>query len=478
MKRIYIAAGLAVSLQTLNAQTITIALDSLTILLADKQKIPIDKKPAKIVLTIDDPAITYVVSKGEEIKDVEVMGDKKPVDISFDKVSFDSKGVALIQITKKGTTDVARTFQFVNANIGKAVNGGAKGTGSTDTTGNIPPIEDLINKLAFVPESTQYGLILKSGNSRYLGKKYVHIFLDQYGNSWNGDGTIPQGIADRQYVIHVVYLTGIQNNLVVFDVKKKKGSFNPALNYLNSDIRKKASEATAGKISDYTWIHQEFLLGTSTTDIEFELTKTVIPDGDEPYNFKNESVGTYTIQMTPVYHGSFNVGFVNTNLANPTYTLLDNPANTAEKVVKKSEDGKRAVITVMATAYTSIPVFFEKLFGADIPWNKTYSRNFLDDHRLLERIYPAVGVGFIDKTLENIFYGVDWEVTRGLGLFVGWHRGKINTFDVPPDFKFNETVTTEAEFNLKSDHQWKTAFAIGVNIDPLVVSRLISGGLK
>jgi hypothetical protein len=447
-----------------------------TVDLADQQKIPIDKMPAKISLAINDPGNVYVISKGEEIKDVEVAGDNKRVDIAFNNVSFGRSGVATIQVTKKGTNDLVRTFHFINTNVAN-VNKTGGGSGGRDSTGYIPPFKKFYDGLGFKIDPTPYGLIVSEGNSLYLGKKYVHIFLDQYGNSWNG--TIPQGIADRQYVVHVIYLTGIQNNLVVFDVKKKKGSFNPALNYLNSDFRKdKASEATAGRISDYTWVHQEFLLGTSTTDIEFELTKTVIANGDEPYDSKNESLGTYTIQMTPVYHGSFNVGFVTTNLANPTYALFDNPANTDEKVVKRSEDGKRTVLTFMATAYTSIPIIIEKLTGADIPWNKTYSRNFLDDHRLFERFYPAIGVGFTDKTLENIFYGIDWEVTRGLGVFAGWHRGKINTYNAPPDFKFSETVTSEAEFNLRSDRQWKTKFAIGINIDPLVVTKLLSAGLK
>jgi hypothetical protein len=475
MKKIYIIVTFLFSMQVLKGQTFTMVYDTVTILLADEQTIPIEEKPAKIAITINDPGKSYVVSKEGEINDIEVKGDNKPVDIDFGAVSFDDEGSALIQIKNKGTNDVALSFQFVNTKAVKANNNG--GTGNKDDTGELPSYEDFIRTLGFGIDPTQYGLVLKGGNSQFLGRKYVHIFLDQFGNSWSG--TIPQGIADRQYVVHVVYLTGIQNNIVIFDVKKKKGSFNPALNYLNADIRKTDTTKTVSvRLKDYTWVHREFLVGTSTTDIEFELTKTTIAIGSEPYKYKNESVGTYTIQMTPVYHGSFNVGFVNTNLANPTYALVENPANTDEKVVKRSEDGKRAVITAMATAYTSIPIVIEKLLGADIPWNKTYSRNFLDDHRFFERIYPAIGVGFTDKTLENIFYGVDWEVTRGLGLFIGWHRGKINVYNGATDFIFGETVTSESEFNLKSDRNWKTDFAIGVNIDPLVVTRLLSAGLK
>jgi hypothetical protein len=436
--------------------------------------IPVTEKPLSFTVKVNSPRKTFILSSGDEgIAETEFEGDNKPHTINSKNINFNEKGKALIQIKEKDKEEVIFSFFFLNTKINNPKKTNDNGNNSV----SLPPFEPFWDSFNFSIEPTQFGLILKSGNTKFIGKQYVHIFLDQYGNSLFG--TIPQGIADRQYVVHVFYLTGSANDLHIYDIKKTKGTFSPALNYLNSDIKKSTeSEAAAGKISEYTWVHREFILGTSTSDIEFELTNTTIQSADAPYAFKNEKAATYTINMTPTYHGSFNVGFVNSHLENPSFELVENPANSDEEVVKKTGAGNRGIMTVMATVYTSPIVLIEKLFKADIPWNKTYGRNFLDDHKLFERFYPVLGVGFTDKTLENIFYGMNWEVTRGAGLFFGWHWGKVNTFRTDGGFEFEKTPTGQAEFDLRTNEQWKTRFSIGFNIDPFVVARLLSVSLK
>src|SRR5699024_9570592 len=120
--------------------------------------------------------------------------------------------------------------------------------------------------------------------------------------------------------------------------------------------------AKSAKEIPYVWVHAEFLLGISTSDIEFELIKTTIVSQDNPYDYKTEKIGTYTINMTPNYHGSFNIGVVNSRLENPSFDLVENPSNATEKIVKQSGTGKRGVITAMATIYTSPVILLEKLF--------------------------------------------------------------------------------------------------------------------
>jgi len=443
--------------------------------LSDGQKIPITEKPEEIKIVSTDNVKTFLILKsGESDNEVETEftgSTPKIVDIS--KLSFsEDDGSATFQIKEKGTENVLLTFHLITPIETKGDKGGKKET----------LIQTQFSKfweqLKFDFETTPFGLIVKSGNTIYLGKQYVHIFLDQYGNSIYG--TIPQGIADRQYVVHVIYQTGIESDLAVFDIKKTKGSFNPSLNYLNSDIRDdKKTSATSTKTLKYTWVHKEFLLGTSTSDIEFDLTKTTIANGDKPYDYKNDKISAYTINMTPTYHGSFNVGFVNSRLENPTYQLVENPLNSSEKVVKRTNTGNRGVTTLMATIYTSPIVLIEKLFDKNIPWNKTYGRNFLDDHKFYERIYPVLGVGFTDKSLENVFYGINWEITRGAGIFFGWHWGKINTYKTTSGFEFEKTPTSQAEFDLNTNQQWKTSsLSVGVNVDPFLILRLFNGRLQ
>jgi hypothetical protein len=439
--------------------------------ISDGQKIPISERPEEMKIVSSDHSKTYIIFKaGDNGNEVETeFTGNTPTKIDITNLDFAQDGKATFQIKEKSVANVLLTFHLTNTNaadIGKA---------KTDTKKKVP-LSDFWGQLNFVFEPTQFGLIVKSGNTIYTGNQYVHIFLDQYGNSIKG--TMPQGIADRQYVVHVIYQTGIENDLAVFDIKKTKGKFDPSLNYLNSDIRDdKKTSATSSKVVNYTWVHSEFLLGTSTSDIEFDLTKTTIADGGKPYDYKNEKLSSYLINMTPTFHGSFNVGFVNSRLENQTYQLVENPSNSTEKVVKRTNTGNRGVTTLMATVYTSPIVLIEKLFDKEnnIPWNKTYGRNFLDDHKFYERIYPVIGVGLTDNSLENIFYGLNWEVTRGAGIFFGWHWGKINTYNASSGFEFEKTPTSQAEFDLNTNQQWKTStLSIGVNVDPVLILRLFN----
>lgn len=450
--------------------------------LSDGQTVVIIKKPDAIELKTGNDGKTYTISFGAQIPDTDFKGDGSYHAINFKPVTFDEQTgeTAAIQIKEKGNANPPLlTFKLAITPTGEAA---TKSPADTTRHAVGRTLQQYVDFLGFNLnnlEFKQYGIIVISGNTPYVGKQYIHIFLDQYGNSIYG--TIPQGISDRQYVVHVFYQTGINSDLQVFDVKKTKGSFNPALNFLNSDIRADNTAAKSKKLNEppLAWVHKEFLLATSTNDLGFDLTRTSIPDATKPYDYKNEKVASYTINMTPVYHGSFNFGFVSSRLKNPTYTLLPNPANTAENVVKAKEGDNRGIVTVMATIYTSPVVLLQKAFrGKEVPWNKTYGRNFLDDHRFFERIYPAIGVGFTDKTFENIFYGFNWEVVRGAGLFAGWHWGKINTFRTDGNFQFEKTPVTQEDFNLRADRKWDTKFSIGVNVDPMIVARLFGAAVQ
>lgn len=449
--------------------------------LSDTKSIVTDK-PEVMKIVSDDTANIFVIFKEGDDEKPEVNTEfkgKEATEINMTPVEFAVNGKATFQIKKKGDNKVLLTFNLVKLTQNNPQSNDSKNNNGLIITSTL--FSKFWDQLGFENESTQYGLVVKSGNTLYKGKQFVHIFLDQYGNSIYG--TMPQGIADRQYVVHVIYQTGINTDLAIFDIKKTKGNFNPALNYLNSEIGK--SSATSGKTdstkntSNYTWVHKEFLLGTSTTDVEFDLTKTTIANVEKPYDYKNDKISSYAINMTPTYHGSFNVGFVNSSLENPTYQLVENPLNSSEKVVKRTNTGNRGVTTLMATIYTSPIVLIERLFNKDIPWNKTYGRNFLDDHKIYERLYPVIGVGFTDKSLENVFYGLNWEVTRGAGIFFGWHWGKVNTYKTTSGFEFEKTPTTQAEFDLNTNQQWKTSsLCVGVNIDPSLILRLFNGNLK
>lgn len=301
---------------------------------------------------------------------------------------------------------------------------------------------------------TPFGYVDKEGR--------IHMYIDYRGN--NLLTTIPQGIADAQYIVHVISPNTSDPSLPTYTIKQRTGSFNDALNFRNDGAKEidLHSDTTKG-IRD-----QPFLLSTSTENISFDLVSVKKGTDDE---YIKKPVESYTIKMTPTYQGSFDIGLVKSELANPTYSLVTSPDGLSQ-TVKVTDDGKsEGVATLMATFYYSPVVILESIFGKKpVPFYKLNGRNFLDDHKIYERIYPTVGVGLSDKVFENLFIGLNWEVVRGFALFYGWNYRKVNTFNMP-GFEAGMPVT-EDQFNYYTNEDWKTKPAYGIKLDLLVVMGL------
>ena len=328
--------------------------------------------------------------------------------------------------------------------------------------------------------STRYGLVINNGVTKYKGNNYTHIFFDQYGN--NIFSAIPPGIPERQYVVHVIYMAPAQSSNLIYSVNETAGGFNPVLNIQNADIRSQLANTalkaagtgntTPAPVVQYSWFDKEMLLSTSTDDISFDINRILV-NPDTVYNFTKTKIGSYTTKMTTTYNVSMDVGLINSNLENPTFQLQPSPTDSTKSVVKKTNGGNRGIVTVMATFYTSPIVLFEKyILKKNIPQYKVWGRNYLDDHSLFERIYPTVGIGFADNALQNLFYGINWEIVRGGALFIGGHYGLVNVFNAPSGFTYGQTTITQADFNLRQNTAWRSDFAIGIKLDVKVVTSL------
>jgi hypothetical protein len=134
----------------------------------------------------------------------------------------------------------------------------------------------------------------------------------------------------------------------------------------------------------------------------------------------------------------------------------------------------------MASFYVSPVVLLESLGRrysgrSKIPFYKLTGRNFLDDHKIYERFYPTVGVSLSSRVFENLFFGINWEVARGLAIFGGWHYGRVNTFEMP-GFEQSVTPVTQKEFDFYRNTRWKTSRAIGVKLDILIIRNLFTAG--
>ncbi|MFT3793637.1 hypothetical protein [Flavobacterium sp.] len=313
-------------------------------------------------------------------------------------------------------------------------------------------------------EITPFGYI--NPKAKGAEKKIVHVFFDYLGNSLLG--TVPSGISNAQYMVHIIYpITLSEPNKVSYSIKQKTGSFSSALLFNNTNIRSNLGSLQGGEKFDKV-IERKFLLATSTDDITFDIVAVTKDD-----KIEKTVLNTYDIKMSPTYHGSFDVGLVKTELSNPTYNLVQLPGST-DQVVKATDESPKGVVTVMASFYVSPIILLESLFDKDkIPFYKLTGRNFLDDHKIYERFYPTIGVGVSDKSFENIFYGINWELARGLSIFGGWHYGKVNTFEMP-NFVAGVTPVTSEQFAFYQNNRWKTSTAFGVKLDIMIVRNLFS----
>ena len=334
----------------------------------------------------------------------------------------------------------------------------------------LPPFTDLINTIQSNYKSTPMGFIDPNSTD-----DIIHIFLDQYGN--NVLGTIPQGISNKQYEIHILYPVNSQKpDDIDYSVKQKTGTFSSALLFNNTGILNTVTaknNLNGNEQKNYDrWQEKTFILSTATDDITFDVIASTLGTDDKPVNGVLQS---YTIKMSPVYHGTFDVGLINSNLSNPTFSLVQSPNNANDMVIKQTNKAPTGIVTIMATLYTSPIILLEKAFSKrtkkHIPNYKLSGRNFLDDHKFFERIYPTVGVSISDKSFQNLFFGLNWEIARGLSLFGGGHWGKVNTFEML-GYTAGVTPVTQAQFDYYSNTKWKVDWAYGVKLDILIITNL------
>lgn len=385
----------------------------------------------------------------------------------------------LIEITDRdaaGNATVIRSFTFRReaAPVAAVM---PSGTTAPPPAVRIPSIEPTLAAIKARYTETKLGF-MESGTAIAEGlerENPIHIFLDHNGN--NLLGTIPQGVSNRQYIVHIVYpgYTDAEDN-ITYSIRQTSGSFDGSLLFLNNGILGQVNNNLQASVTARpfdTWHEKTFLLGTATDDLTFEVLATTTD------NATNRAVSgvlqTYVIKMAPVYHGSFDIGLINSELSSPTFSLVSSPNDASQMVVKETDGGSRGIVTVMATFYTSPIILLEKLFekrtARHIPSYKLTGRNLLDDHKFYERIYPAVGVSLSNRTFENLFFGLNWELARGLSLFAGGHWGKVNTFDMP-GYQEGVTTITQEQFDFYTNEQWNVKWAYGVKLDILILANL------
>ena len=441
-------------------------------------KFSVELNPKKIFIAASGTAEYVIKHKEKQMGTFTASGIDHFTEISS-QLEIDKP----IQIFDKQDENVlVAQFSFVSRSTpptsGTPVNA-TNGNQGTTNNSSTPPLSVVLARTFPKIVPTEFGLqVYGSSATKYRGKKYVHIFFDQFGN--NIFSTIPQGISNLQYVVHLFFLKKPSEELEkTYAVNQTSGEFDATIVFNNADLVAGLNPKAEGGIENkqpekQQWHHAEVLLSTSTTNITFDIIKSKMQPDD---NINKQVLGTYTIKMSKVFHGSFDVGLLNTNLVNPTFELVDDPtpANVGQKIVKQTDGSNRGVVSLMASFYVSPVIIAQKLLGRDIPTYKLSGRNFLDDHKIYERIYPTIGVSLNQKAFDNLFFGLNWEFARGGAIFLGRHYGKVNVFE-KDQFTFQSTNITEAEFNVIKNTAWRTNWAFGAKLDIKIFRNLFGLG--
>jgi len=449
------------------AQDFKIRLDSTELSINDLQSSTFKKEIKKISIekvVADNPAKPFFLQSGNEM--LSFMTDGAFHDLTF---SNDIRGA--VSILGADSTEVA-SFSLPK--------GADEGHQQTGAAGNGPSIVLPKEKTA-----TQYIFarmrILPNGrptsNTRFGGPGYTHLFFDQNGNSLIH--SIPVGVARTKYVVHIIYLVPKNNPMNVdYKVVQDPADIDEGIVIQNDGSLQNNlvlhSLKPTDKDLEFEWRHYEIDLTPSSNDIKFDIVRS-------GYQLNNNNlemsppvtVASRMIKMKKIYHGTIEVGIVQTNVENPTYALFTSPADASQKVVKRTGDGKRILATAMYTFYLSPVVLIEKLFQPSKVQNyRIEGRSFVDDHKIYERIYPSIGIGLNDRLLDNVFLGLKFEFIRGGSFFAGYNRSKVNVFEAGGSFKFGDTPITQESFDIKSTTRWKGGFCFGLNLDVRIVMNL------
>lgn len=327
---------------------------------------------------------------------------------------------------------------------------------------------------------TPYGILMNKGitdvayPSDVNVMNTVHIFLDEKGNSLLT--TIPQGLPDIQYVVHVIFKPASEGSNItygVMDFSSHKGGVR--IENDQTDLGDKQSTKPGNmNMRDYS-----IILKTADSNIDFTVVR--YEDGDPVDSYR------YKINMTDSFTAGMSVGLLNTQLQNPNYILMADPLNSSVNVVKMEEGGNRGFATVFATLYTSPITLFKyyrdkkrikkgskELTDINNPVAdfQLYSKDYLYMRPVWERIYPTIGVGITEKIFQNLFFGLNWEFARGGSLFAGGHYGRVNVFNVPDDFKFESTNISASQYDLYKNTDWNVGWSIGASLDFRIIENL------
>lgn len=177
------------------------------------------------------------------------------------------------------------------------------------------------------------------------------------------------------------------------------------------------------------------------------------------------------VKINDLYHYAIGASFVSTELERPEFDVFQIPGTT-DNTINTINTGKRTMATFNVIFYwkASIDYLRGKLVKKT---HITQGRDILKEATLWERINPTFGVSINSEWRENLFFGGNFEFTRGGSISAGWHYGKIQKL-ADRNFKLGTDVYTGTKDEIKLTDTWETGFFIGITLDTRIFNKVLS----
>lgn len=285
--------------------------------------------------------------------------------------------------------------------------------------------------------------IIKKTNGPYDMKNDKACFVfDMYGNLWN---RAPVNLdADDIIDVYLIYLktdTALYKMSVI-------GEYNPSdLEIGPNDSVDATAQSLVPTFSDkYAELFQE--IGPFTSD-----QVTIVLSKKEKGKTEYSELSRYQFNVNKLYNMGFGISFIKTYVKNPSYTLL--PLADSINTIRKIDNNNRTMATANVIIYwgptlKALQTFSQKVWAKKdkakpkghilpqkIDRSVTRGRDIVKEPDFLGRINPTFGVSLDKDWNTNFFYGLTFELSRGIAFVAGMHDGEVRKL---ADKNFNPGV--------------------------------------
>jgi hypothetical protein len=179
--------------------------------------------------------------------------------------------------------------------------------------------------------------------------------------------------------------------------------------------------------------------------ITFVVTRGEVKSADGKTTVVAKQTNTLELRSAPVYTIRFGTGIIVSGLRDPSFKAGPDPNDAKKKTILFDDQGQNQVLPAL---------FVHHYWG----W-----RSPLLTPTRFERFMPTVSLGVpLAKTdvLQQVLFGLDWELMPGLDLNLGAHWGKVNALN--NGYQVGDPIPSTFDITTIQQKRFRTAFYGGI----------------